>query len=72
MFVVSVSDTLTHALATVARDDLARFAEAWSATGGLRQTAATVEDTAAVLEDLAGLAQRAQASGRRLYCWWAL
>ncbi|MFD3993490.1 hypothetical protein [Streptomyces sp. NPDC058583] len=39
---------------------------------GLRQLGISVEATADVLEGLAGLAQRAWASGRRLYCWWAL
>jgi hypothetical protein len=71
-FVVSLSDTLIDALAAATQSDLVRFAEPWSTTDELRQTGISVEETAAVLKDLAGLAQRAQASGRRLYCWWAL
>ncbi|MEU7359002.1 MULTISPECIES: hypothetical protein [Streptomyces] len=71
-FVVSLSDTLVDALATATRDDLAGFAEPWSMTDELRQTGVGIEDTTAVLENLAGLAQRARASDQRLYCWWAL
>ncbi|POX62788.1 hypothetical protein C3492_13920 [Streptomyces sp. Ru62] len=71
-FVVSLSDTLTGALATATQDDLVRFAGPWSMTDELRQMGISVEDTAAVLEALAALAQRAQASDQRLYCWWAL
>ncbi|GAA3809004.1 hypothetical protein ACFS5L_01225 [Streptomyces phyllanthi] len=71
-FVVSLSDTLIDALATATQDDLVRFAEPWSMTDELRQIGISVEDTAAVLRNLAGLAQRAQASDQRLYCWWAL
>lgn len=41
-------------------------------TDELRQIGIKVEATAEVLEALAGLAQRARASDRRLYCWWAL
>ncbi|WP_079174564.1 hypothetical protein [Streptomyces mirabilis] len=71
-FVVSLTDTLTAALATASQDDLVRSAEPWSKTDELRQIGINVEFTAGVLEALAGLAQRAQASGQRLYCWWAL
>ncbi|MCX5409640.1 hypothetical protein OHA37_38005 [Streptomyces sp. NBC_00335] len=71
-FVVSLSDTLSDALATAADDDLVRFAEPWSRTDELQQMGIGVEVTADVLRGLAGLARRAQASGRRLYCWWAL
>ncbi|UQX04768.1 hypothetical protein [Streptomyces sp. RerS4] len=70
-FVVSLSDTLIDALATATRDDLVRFAEPWSMTDELRQMGISVEDTAAVLKNLAGLAERARASDQRLYCWWA-
>ncbi len=69
-FVVSVSDTLFDALASVSREDLLRFAGLWSETGEIRQL--SVEVTVDVLEALAGLAQRARASGLRLYCWLAL
>jgi hypothetical protein len=71
-FVVSLSDTLIDALAAATPDDFVRFAEPWSMTDELHQMGISVEDTAAVLKNLAGLAQRAQASGQRLYCWWAL
>lgn len=71
-FVVSLSDSLFDALVTAAEDDLARFAEPWSKTDELLQTGISVEAAADVLKGLAGLARRAQASGRRLYCWWAL
>ncbi|MET8630720.1 hypothetical protein ABZW30_44730 [Kitasatospora sp. NPDC004669] len=71
-FVVSLTDTLTAALASASQDDLVRFAEPWSKTDELRQIGVNVEVTADVLEALAGLAQRAQASDQRLYCWWAL
>ncbi|MGW4196242.1 hypothetical protein [Streptomyces sp. NPDC005004] len=71
-FVVSLTDTLTTALASASRDDLARCAEPWSKTDELRQLGMSVEVTAGVLEALAGLARRAHASGRHLYCWWAL
>ncbi|MFF8911207.1 hypothetical protein [Streptomyces olivaceoviridis] len=65
-FVVSLSDTLVDVLATATRDVLAAFAEPWSMTDELRQTGVGVEDTTAVLENLAGLAQRARASDQRL------
>ncbi|QEU88995.1 hypothetical protein CP969_00660 [Streptomyces viridosporus T7A] len=71
-FVVSVSDTLVYALATAAQDDLVRFAEPWSMTDELRQLGISVDVTAGILKSLIGLAQRAQADGRRLYCWWSL
>jgi hypothetical protein len=71
-FVVSVSDTLADALAAASRYDLVRFAGPWSMTDELRQLGISVEVTLDVLEALAGLAQRAQASGQRLYCWLAL
>ncbi|MFJ6543527.1 hypothetical protein ACIQMP_23170 [Streptomyces sp. NPDC091385] len=63
-FVVSLTNTLATALA--------RFAELWSKTDELRQIGMSVEVMAGVLEVLAGLARRAHASNRRLYCWWAL
>ncbi|MEV7526679.1 hypothetical protein [Streptomyces sp. NPDC091371] len=71
-FVVSLSDTLIDALVTATQDDLVRFAEPRSMTDELRQIEISVEVTAGVLKGLAGLAQRARASGQRLYCWWAL
>ncbi|MER5719024.1 hypothetical protein [Streptomyces sp. NPDC002132] len=70
--VVSLTDTLAAALASASQDDLVRFAEPWSKTDELRQTGVSVESAIGCLQALAGLAQRAHASGRRLYCWWAL
>ncbi|WP_203691748.1 hypothetical protein [Streptomyces sp. SID12488] len=70
--VVSVSDSLVDALAAASRDDLVRAAELWSMTDELRQLGISVEVTVEVLEELAGLTQRALASGLRLYCWLAL
>ncbi|MFE3881123.1 hypothetical protein ACFXPX_42910 [Kitasatospora sp. NPDC059146] len=71
-FVVSLTDTLAAALASASQDDLVRCAELWSETDELRQIGVSVEVAAGVLDALAGLAQRAQASDQRLYCWWAL
>jgi hypothetical protein len=70
--VVSLSDSLFDALVTATQDDLVRFAEPWSRTDELRQMRIGAEVAADVLKGLAGLAQRARASGHRLYCWWAL
>ncbi|MFI6435227.1 hypothetical protein [Streptomyces sp. NPDC050759] len=72
VIVVSLTDTLTAALASTLPDDLLRFAESWSTTDELRQIGISVESTAGVLGALAGLAQRAHTSGRQLYCRWAL
>jgi hypothetical protein len=71
-FVVSLSDSLFDALVTATQDDLVRFAEPWSRTDELRQMRIGAEIAVDVLKGLAGLAQRARASGQRLYCWWAL
>ncbi|MFD9357224.1 hypothetical protein [Streptomyces sp. NPDC060031] len=71
-FVVCLSDTLFDTLVTATDDDLVRFAEPWSKTDELRQIRISVEVAADVLKGLVGLAQRARASGQRLYCWWAL
>lgn len=70
-FVVSLTDTLIDALATASPDDFVRLAEPWS-MDELRQIGIRVEVTADVLAALAGLAQRAQASGQRLCCRWAV
>lgn len=70
--VCSLSDTLVEFLVTVAQDDLRRFAEPWSMTAELQQVSVDAETAAGVLEALAGLAQRAQLGGLRLYCWWSL
>jgi hypothetical protein len=71
-FVISLTDTLAAALASASHDDLVRFAESWSETDELRLDGISAEVTVGITEALAGLAQRAQASGRRLYCFWAL
>ncbi|MER7815464.1 hypothetical protein [Streptomyces sp. NPDC096153] len=71
-FVVSLTDTLIDALARASQGDLVRCAEQWSTTDELRQIGIRVEATTDVLAALAGLAQRAQTSDQRLYCWWAL
>ncbi|MEV3993851.1 hypothetical protein AB0J57_33720 [Streptomyces sp. NPDC049837] len=71
-FVVGVSDALFDALASATEDDLVRFAVPWSLTDELRQIPVSAETAAGVLKSLAGLAQRARASGLRLYCWWSL
>ncbi|MFD8736049.1 hypothetical protein ACFV06_14190 [Streptomyces sp. NPDC059618] len=70
-FVVALTASLTTALASASQDDLVRCAEPWSTTDELRQIGISVEDTTGVLQALAGLAQRANAAGRQLYCWWA-
>ncbi|MFB7910859.1 hypothetical protein ACFC1T_30930 [Kitasatospora sp. NPDC056076] len=63
---------MAAALASASQDDLIRCAELWSETDELRQIGVSVEVAAGVLDALAGLAQRAQASDQRLNCWWAL
>lgn len=71
-FVISLTDTLTAALAWASHDDLVRFSESWSETDELRLDGIDAEAAAGTAEALASLARRAQASGQRLYCWWAL
>jgi hypothetical protein len=71
-FVVSVTDSLVEALAGASREDLSRFGASWSITEEIQQTGMDAEAATAVLEALAGLAQRARVSRQRLYCWWAL
>ncbi|MGW2895993.1 hypothetical protein ACWDAO_15565 [Streptomyces sp. NPDC001212] len=71
-FVVSVSDTLIDALITATQNDLVRFAELWSMTDELQQLGISVEVTASLLKNLAGLAHRARSNGQSLYCWWTL
>ena len=70
-----VSVTLTDAF----RDELARFdkellhdvAQGWAASGDFHQPPEP-ENLAAFLRDLSGLAERAAARGRRLYCWMSV
>ncbi|WMX48836.1 hypothetical protein RGF97_10835 [Streptomyces roseicoloratus] len=71
-FVFSLSESLIKALVTATPDDLVRFAEPWSRTDELRQSQVDTETAAGVLEALASLASRAQASRMGLYCWWSL
>lgn len=69
-FVLTVSDSLRDALASVSAEDAVRAAEAWVASGsttGLDAVTAT-----GVVEALVGLAGRAHAAELRLYCWWTL
>ncbi|MFB7225758.1 hypothetical protein [Streptomyces sp. NPDC056227] len=72
LFVFSLSDSLIEALVTATSDDLVRFAGPWAMTAELQQSQVDVETAAGVLETLAGLARRAQASRLGLYCWWSL
>ncbi len=71
-FVFSLSDTLVEALAAATRDDLVRAAGPWSMTDELRRWPVDAETAVGVLEALAGLARRARAESRGLYCWWSL
>ncbi|MBT2424083.1 hypothetical protein J7F01_40595 [Streptomyces sp. ISL-22] len=71
-FVVSVSDTLTEALASATPAVLAEAAGPWAETDELRQYGTTAEAATEVLGLLSGLARRARSAGCRLYCWWAL
>ncbi|MGC5344127.1 hypothetical protein [Streptomyces sp. DT171] len=71
-FVVSVSDTLQEALASATHASLAEAAGPWAGTDELRQPWFTVDAATEVLDLLSGLARRARAERRRLYCWWAL
>ncbi|WP_327398982.1 hypothetical protein OG194_01660 [Streptomyces sp. NBC_01288] len=67
--VISVSDTLRDALATASDKRLELAAGPFAAVEELRFTPTK---TAELLHRLSGLARRASAENRRLYCWWAL
>lgn len=66
--VCTITDSLLAALAQSNGDALRRVAEPWSQTEEF-WGAADPEVLADVLGDLAGLARRARADDRRLYCW---
>ncbi len=68
-FVISVSDTLRDALATASGKRLDLAAGPFAAVEELRFTPTK---TSELLHRLSGLARRAAAENRRLYCWWAL
>ncbi|MFE2884786.1 hypothetical protein [Streptomyces sp. NPDC059272] len=68
-FVISVSDTLRDALATASGERLDLAAGPFAAVEELRFTPIKMSE---VLHRLSGLARRATAENRRLYCWWAL
>lgn len=68
LLVVALTDALSRALAAASPQRLADVAVLWAATeefGGQ----ADPHDLAIVLNELSGLAGRAQAKGERLYCW---
>ncbi|MFD4829011.1 hypothetical protein ACFWPV_03995 [Streptomyces uncialis] len=71
-FIMSVSDTLQEALASATPAALAEAAGPWSGTEELEASGYTSEDAGQALAQLAGLAGRAGADGRRMYCRWAL
>jgi hypothetical protein len=66
--VLTLTDSLTSALAEASPERLAEVAVPWSRTeefwGG-----ADPDTLTEILRDLAGLARRAQAGSQRLYCW---
>jgi hypothetical protein len=66
--VCTITDSLMTALAQASGEALQRIAEPWSQTEEF-WGAADPDELAEILGDLAGLARRAQANGRRLYCW---
>jgi hypothetical protein len=70
--VFGLSDSLVETLAAATQADLGRAAEPWSMTAELEQSQVDAQTALGVLEALAGLAQRAQAAGLRVYCWWSL
>ncbi|GAA2785350.1 hypothetical protein GCM10010441_07910 [Kitasatospora paracochleata] len=70
--VFCLSDTLAEALAAAAPADLARAAESWSMTAELQHCQVDALAALGVLEALVSLAQRAGATGLRLYCQWSL
>jgi hypothetical protein len=68
LLVVALTDALSRALAAASPQRLADVAVPWAAIeefGGQ----ADPHDLAMVLNELSGLAGRAQAKGERLYCW---
>lgn len=71
-FVVTVSDTLRELLASATGEELAGAARPWAATDEMRIYRVDADAAAEALEELAGLARRAQAGDLGLYCWWVL
>ncbi|MET7575369.1 hypothetical protein ABZT04_44010 [Streptomyces sp. NPDC005492] len=67
--VISVSDTLRDALATASGAQLELAAGPFLA---VEEMDLPPERTLELLHLLSGLARRATAEDRRLYCWWAL
>ncbi|MGX9883009.1 hypothetical protein [Streptomyces sp. NPDC002276] len=68
-FVISVSDTLRDALASVTGDQLGLMAGPF---GAVEEVGLPPAEALEPLRLLSGLARRAAAENRRLYCWWAL
>ncbi|MFE2416898.1 hypothetical protein [Streptomyces hokutonensis] len=68
-FVISVSDTLRDALASATDDQLGLVAGSFAA---VEEVGLPPADALELLRLLSGLARRAVAGNRRLYCWWAL
>ena len=68
LLVVALTDALSQALAAASPQRLADVAVPWAATEEFWGQA-DPHDLAMVLNELSGLAGRAQAKGERLYCW---
>jgi hypothetical protein len=68
-FVISVSDTLRDALASATDGQLGLVAGPF---GAVEEVGLPSAEALEVLRLLSGLARRAVAENRRLYCWWAL
>lgn len=68
-FVISVSDTLRDALASATDGQLGLVAGPF---GAVEEVGLPPAEALELLRLLSGLARRAVAENRRLYCWWAL
>ncbi|MEV6483900.1 hypothetical protein [Streptomyces sp. NPDC051576] len=68
-FVIGVPDTLRVALATASDDQLELAAGLF---GAVEEVDLPPDRALELLHLLSGLARRATAEDRRLYCWWAL
>ncbi|MFE9605160.1 hypothetical protein [Streptomyces hokutonensis] len=68
-FVISVTDTLRDALASATDGQLGLVAGPF---GAVEEVGLPSAEALEVLRLLSGLARRAVAENRRLYCWWAL
>ncbi len=66
--VLTLTDTLSLALASASEEALERVAVPWSETEEF-WNAADRADLAGFLKDLTGLARRSVGAGKRLYCW---